>query len=279
MTTILAINPGSTSTKIALYENQDCVWKETIEHLYEEVNQYESIYDQYPMRIEAIKKALEKNNTKLEDLDAIVGRGGPAMPFKAGAYKLNEDLVELLSSNPKNNHISLLGGIIAYNMAEPLGIPSFIYDAVTVDELDDVARISGLKGIQRESAGHYLNIRAAAKKVAEQKQSSIEDMNLLIAHLGGGISIACMKKGKVVELISDDEGPFSPERTGGLPLRKVVDLCYENEKSVVLKMLRGNGGVVSYLGTTDMREVERRIENGDKEAKFIFDAMVYQVSN
>ncbi len=151
------------------------------------------------MRIEDIKKTLDKNGTQLEDLDVIVGRGGPAMPFKSGAYKLNEDLVELLSSNPKNNHISLLGGIIAYNIAKPLGIPSFIYDAVTVDELKDVARISGLKGIERESAGHYLNIRAAAKKVAERKQSSIEDMNLLIAHLGGGISTACMEKGKVVE--------------------------------------------------------------------------------
>lgn len=279
MIRVLAINPGSTSTKIALYEDETCAWKESIEHSYDEVSQYDSIYDQYAMRIETITKAMNKNGTKEKDLDAIVGRGGPAMPFKPGAYKLNEDLVELLSSNPKNNHISLLGGIIAYNMAKPLNIPSFIYDAVTIDELTDVARISGLEGIERESAGHYLNIRAAARKAAEQKQSSIKDMNILIAHLGGGITVACMEKGRVVDLISDDEGPMSPERSGGLPLRKLVDMCYENEKKHVLKKLRGDGGLVSYLGITDMREVEKRIAAGDKQAQITFEAMVYQVSN
>lgn len=279
MITVLAINPGSTSTKIALYEEKNCVWKESIEHSYEEISQYESIYEQYTMRIQTILGAMDKNGTKKESLDVIVGRGGPAMPFKPGAYKLNEDLVEILSSNPKNNHISLLGGIIAYNMAKPLGIPSFIYDAVTIDEFTDVARISGLKGIERESAGHYLNIRAAARKVAEQKQSSIKDMNMLISHLGGGISVACMEKGRIVDLISDDEGPLSPERTGGIPLRKLVDMCYKNEKKLVLRRLRGDGGIVSYLGITDIREVEKRIANGDKDAEAVFDAMVYQVSN
>lgn len=279
MRKILAINPGSTSTKIAVYADETCQWKESIEHSYEEVSSYDTIYDQYPMRIATIEKALAENGTALSDLDAVVGRGGPAMSFKSGAYKLNEDLVELFKSNPKNNHISLLGGIIAYNLAEPLGIPSFIYDAVSIDELSDVARVSGLKGIQRESAGHFLNIRAAARKAAAQKDSSIQDMNLLLAHLGGGITIACMERGRMVELISDDEGPMSPERTGGLPLRKLIDLCYSIKKDEVKKMLRGNGGVVSYLGVTDMREVENRISEGDHAARLIFDAMVYQVSN
>lgn len=279
MITILAVNPGSTSTKIALYEEENCIWKENIEHAYEEVSQYKFIYDQYAMRIKAIENTIDKHGAKLDSLDAIVGRGGPAMAFKPGAYKLNKDLVELLSSNPKNNHISLLGGIIAYNMAQPLGIPSFIYDAVTVDEFEDVARVSGLNGIERESSGHYLNIRAAARKAGEQKQSSVEDMNLILAHLGGGITIACMEKGRIVELISDDEGPMSPERSGGLPLRKVIDLCYKGEKNDVLKMIRGDGGVASYLGVTDIREVEKRILDGDKKAELIFDAMVYQVAN
>lgn len=279
MTQILAINPGSTSTKVALYEGKECLWKESIEHSYEEVSRYRTIYEQYPMRVQTITELLDKHGMRQEDLDCIVGRGGPARPFVAGAYRLNRELVDIMSDNPKNSHISLLGGIIAYNMAEPLGIPSFIYDPVTIDELEDVARVSGLKGIARESAGHFLNMRAAAYKVAEQMERPLEELNFLLAHLGGGITVAVMKQGKVVDLIGDDEGPFSPERTGGLPLRQIVNLCYENKKEEVHKMLRGSGGIVSYTGVTDLREVEERIQKGDKEAKLIFDAMAYQIAN
>ena len=182
---ILAINPGSTSTKIALYEDENLVWKESIEHSLTELAAYSDIYAQYPMRIQLITEAMAKNDTKLEDLACVVGRGGPAMPFQAGAYRLNADLVHVLADHPKNSHIALLGGILAYNLAQETGIPAFIYDAVSTDEFEDVARFSGLKSIERISAGHYLNMRAAARKVAADLGTTVYDLNLLIAHLGG----------------------------------------------------------------------------------------------
>ncbi len=277
---ILAINPGSTSTKIALYEDENLVWKESIEHSLTELAAYSDIYAQYPMRIQLITEAMAKNDTKLEDLACVVGRGGPAMPFQAGAYRLNADLVHVLADHPKNSHIALLGGILAYNLAQETGIPAFIYDAVSTDEFEDVARFSGLKSIERISAGHYLNMRAAARKVAADLGTTVYDLNLIIAHLGGGLTISIMRKGRIVDLISDDEGPFSPERTGGLPLRQVVDMCYSGmDKESVKKQLRGHGGLVSYLGVTDLRKVEYWIDQGQEYPKQVFDAMAYQIAN
>ncbi|NLM05410.1 MAG: butyrate kinase [Tissierellia bacterium] len=279
MALILAINPGSTSTKIAVYENEKCLWKDSIEHSYEEMAAYKDIYEQYPMRVKIIKEFLKKHGTSEDKLSAIVGRGGPATDFKSGAYRMNKELADLMVTNPINNHVSLLGGIIAFNMAEELGIPSFIYDPVSINEFPEIAKISGLKGIERKSAGHFLNIRAGGRKVATEIGKDFNDVTLLAAHLGGGITVAILHKGKVIDLISDDEGPMSPERTGGLPLRQVIDLAEKYDKKTLNRIIRGDGGVVSYLGITDMREVEKRIEAGDKEAKLIFDAMVYQVSN
>lgn len=277
---ILALNPGSTSTKLALYEDEDLLWKESIDHSPQELAVYPDIYAQYPMRLELIMSCLAKHAVQVNDLACVVGRGGPAMPFQSGAYRLNEDLVQVLAGHPKNRHIALLGGILAYNLAAEASLPSFIYDAVSTDELEDVARFSGLKSIERVTAGHYLNMRAAARKVADQIDRKVSDLNLIIAHLGGGLTISIMRKGRIVDLVSDDEGPFSPERTGGLPLRQLVDLCYSGlDKDSVNKQLRGQGGIFSYLGVTDLRTVEDWIEEGKTYPRQIFDAMVYQIAN
>lgn len=275
---ILAINPGSTSTKIALYDDEKLLFKRSIEHTTEETSKYATINDQYTMRYQIILKVLAEENFNVEELSCIVGRGGPAAPFESGAYLLDETLVDTLMYRSKNQHVSLLGGIISYHMAKDLDIPSYIYDAVSTDQLEDVARISGLKGIERKSAGHALNMRSAGIKTSKALGKKYEDLNLIIVHLGGGISVSIHKNGKMVDLVSDDEGPFSPERSGGVPCRALVDMCYQNERNFVHKQLRGNGGLLSYLGTSDAREVEKRIQQGDEYAKFIYEAMAYQIS-
>lgn len=275
---ILAINPGSTSTKIALYEDENLLFKRNIEHSTEETAQYAKINDQYDMRYKTILKVLAEENFNVEELSCIVGRGGPAAPFESGAYLLDEVLVDRLMNKAKNQHVSLLGGIIAYYMASKLNIPSYIYDAVSTDQFEDVARISGVKEIQRQSAGHALNMRAAGIKVSKEMGIKYEELNLIIVHLGGGISVSIHKKGRMVDLISDDEGPFSPERSGGVPCRALIDMCYENDRDYMHKFLRGRGGLLSYLGTSDAREVEKRIEGGDEYASFIYEAMAYQIA-
>lgn len=275
---ILAINPGSTSTKIAVYEDEKLLFKKSIEHSLEEVSKFKTINDQYEFRYETIMKALEEENFNVKELSCIVGRGGPAAPFEAGAYLVDDVLVDTLKYKAKNQHVSLLGGIIAYHMAKELSIPAYIYDAVSTDQFDDIARVSGIKEIERKSAGHILNMRAAGFKFAKERNKKYEELNLIIAHLGGGHSVSIHKKSRIVDLISDDEGPFSPERSGGVPCRDLVDLCYEHEREYVHKLLRGKGGLVSFLGTTDAREVERRINDGDEYAKFIYEAMAYQIA-
>lgn len=275
---ILAINPGSTSTKIALYEDENLIFKRNIEHKTEETEQYATINDQYNFRYETILKVLEEENVNLKELSCIVGRGGPAVPFESGAYLLNDDLVDRLKNKPMNNHVSLLGGIIAYHMANKLNIPSYIYDAVTTDQFEDIARVSGIKEIKRLSMGHALNMRAAGIKVSKEMDRRYEDMNLIIVHLGGGITVSIHKKGRMIDLISDDEGPFSPERSGGVPCRALVDMCYKNDRNYIHKLLKGKGGLLSYLGTSDAREVEKMIETGDEYAKFIYEAMAYQIA-
>ena len=275
---ILAINPGSTSTKIAVYHDENLLFKKNIEHSVEEISKYDTINEQYKMRYETIIKVLENEKINLNELSCIVGRGGPAAPFESGAYILDEVLVDALMHKAKNQHVSLLGGIIAYHMANKLSIPSYIYDPVSTDQFDDIARISGIKEIERISAGHALNMRAAGIKVAKEIGKNYEEMNLIITHLGGGLSVSIHKNGRMVDLISDDEGPFSPERSGGVPCRALIDMCYEHDRNYIHKLLRGNGGLISYLGTSDVREVEKRIENGNEYAKFIYDAMVYQIA-
>ena len=280
MKRILTINPGSTSTKVALYADKQVMIVETLDHPVTELQKYEHVQDQFDFRKNVILDLLKKNDISLESLDAVVGRGGLLPPVKSGAYKVNEAMVDRLKNRPVVEHASNLGALIAYEIAEKLGIPAFIYDSVAVDEMNDIARISGMPAITRASLSHALNARAMAHKYAEKIGKKYEEMNLIVAHLGGGISVTAHEKGAMTDLSSDDEGAFSPERSGRVPCNKLIDLCYSGQydKRTMKKMLRGNGGLTAYLGTVDAREVEKMIEQGNEEARLVYEAMAYQVS-
>ncbi len=277
---ILAINPGSTSTKLALYKDGKKILSETLDHSVEEIEKYERVQDQFEMRREAVLSFLKDNNFDVKQLSAVVGRGGLLPPVQSGAYEVNEVMVDRLKNNPIVEHASNLGALIAYEIAKPLNILACIYDSVAVDEMNDIARISGMPDIPRVSFSHALNSRAMAIKVAKNYGREYKDMNFVVAHLGGGISLSVHKKGKMVDIISDDEGPFSPERAGRVPCKKLIDLCYSGkfDKRTMHKKLRGKGGISAYLNTLDAREVEKMIENGNEEARLVYEAMAYQIA-
>ena len=278
---ILVINPGSTSTKIAIFNQEGKeIFKESISHSAEELSKFKSLLEQGPIRKKIILDTLKKKNIDTDSLKAIVGRGGVLKPLKAGTYEANDKLIFDLKNSPIE-HASNLGGIIAHEIAEEIDIPAYIADPVSVDEFTDIARISGLKGIERKSLLHTLNIRANAFRYAKEQGKKIEELNLIVAHLGGGISIAPIEKGKIIDVNNaNDGGPFSPERTGSLPNKALIHLCYSDEYSEkeLYKLITHQGGLVSYLGTNDVREVMKKIKQGDKYAKLIFEAMCYQIA-
>lgn len=277
---ILAINPGSTSTKIALYEDEKEIFCKTLEHPVEQIEKYENVADQFDMRKEVVLSFLKQNEYEVKELAAVVGRGGMVPKVKSGAYKVNETMVNRLKDNPVVEHASNLGALIAYEIANSIGVPAYIYDSVRVDELEDIARISGMPDIPRTSTSHALNTRAMAMKVAKKYGKKYSDMNFIVAHLGGGISVNVHRKGQMVDIMADDEGPFSPERAGKVPCNALIDLCYSGkfDKKTMKKKLRGNGGLKAYLNTVDARKVERMIESGDEKAKLVYEAMAYQVA-
>ncbi len=278
---ILVINPGSTSTAIALFEDDKLLDKETIRHSSEKLSKYIKIFDQHKFREEIILNFLKKKNININSLDAIVGRGGVLKPVKSGAYRINKLMLEDLKERPRVEHASNLGAVIAYDLAQKIGVPSFIVDSVAVDELEPVARISGMSDIERESLCHVLNLKAAARKVAQELGKSYQELNLIVVHLGGGISVSAHRKGRMIDVNNASaEGPFSPERTGGLPSVELVKLCYSQKYTLreMLKKLIGGGGLVDYLGTNNLLEVEERITKGDKKAKLLYQAMAYQIA-
>lgn len=277
---ILAINPGSTSTKIALYDNENEVFTETLEHPIDKIEKYDKTIDQFEMRKDLIISFLKENGYNIDNLSAVVGRGGMLPTVKSGAYIVNETMLDVLSNRPVMEHASNLGAPIAYEIAKIAGVKAYIYDSVRTDELKDIARISGMPDIPRTSTCHVLNTRATAIKVAKKYGKKYQDMNFVIAHLGGGISLNVHEKGRIVDIISDDEGPFSPERAGRVPCRELIDLCFSGkyDKKTMQRKLRGNGGLKAYLNTVDAREVEKMIKNGDEKAKIIYESMAYQVA-
>ena len=277
---ILAINPGSTSTKIAVYDNDKQILVKGIDHPSEEIAKYDRIQDQFAMRKQEVLKVLEENNIEINTFSAIVGRGGLLPPVKSGAYLVNDEMIDRLKNRPVLEHASNLGAIISYEIAKPLGINAYIYDSVAVDELIDVARLSGVSGMDRESLSHALNSRAMAIKYAKENDSKYSDLNLIVAHLGGGISVSVHEKGRMIDIVSDDEGSFSPERSGRIPCKKLIDRCFSGKYThkEMLKTIRGKGGIVSYLNTVDVREVEKMISEGNEQAKLVHEAMAYQVS-
>lgn len=279
---ILAINPGSTSTKIAMYENETPIFTKSLSHSSDVIKKFDKIADQYEFRKQVIIDALEEFGVDLSEIDVIVGRGGNMKPVQGGTYKINEAMVKDLRVGVMGQHASNLGGIIAKAIADELGIPSYVVDPVVVDEFEEYARISGMPEIKRKPKDHPLNQKAAARLAAKELGGAYADFNFVVAHLGGGISVGAHKKGRIVDVNNclDGDGPFSPERAGGLPVGSLVDLCFSGEytKDEIKKKITGSGGLVAYLGTNDVREVKKRIKAGDKYAKLIYETMAYQVS-
>ncbi|MDP9751254.1 butyrate kinase [Thermoanaerobacter pentosaceus] len=278
---ILVINPGSTSTKVAVFKDKEPVFTETLRHSSEELSKYKGIIDQFEFRTQAILNMLKEKGISLSEIDAIVGRGGLLKPIESGTYIVNEKMVEDLKKAERGEHASNLGGIIAYTLAKEHDIEAYIVDPV-VDELEDIARITGMPEIEKSSIFHALNQKAIARRLAADLNKKYEEVNLIIAHLGGGISIGAHKHGRVVDVNDalNGEGPFSPERAGGLPVLDLVKLCYSGKYTYqeMKKRLIGQGGIVAHLGTNDVREVYKKIEEGDKKAELVLEAMTYQTA-
>lgn len=279
---ILAINPGSTSTKIAIYENEKCLFETTLRHSTEEISKYKHIFDQYEFRKNVILDVLNEKEINLTKLSAVVGRGGLLKPIEGGTYLVSEPMLDDLKRGVLGEHASNLGGVLAFEIASKLNIPSYIVDPVVVDELEEIARISGIPEIERISIFHALNQKAVARRAAKELGRDYKDMNLIVAHLGGGISVGAHKKGRVVDVNNalDGEGPFSPERSGGLPVGDLIKLCFSGTmtQGEIKKRITGNGGLVAYLGTNNAKEVSERIASGDSEAELVYKAMAYQVA-
>jgi butyrate kinase len=279
---ILAINPGSTSTKVAVFDNEKTVFSISVAHSTGELSKFKRIIDQLDYRLKAIKTILQENNVDLKQIDGVVGRGGLLRPIPGGTYAVNPKMLKDLKQAKPGEHASNLGGIIAHYLGKVVGIPAFIVDPVVVDEMEPLARFSGHPKIERRSIFHALNQKAAARKATLDLGKLYEKLNLIVVHLGGGISIGCHMKGKVVDVNNafNGDGPFAPERSGGLPSGQLAELCFSGQYRLeeVEKMLVGQGGMVAYLGTNDMKEVENRVKSGDKYAKQVVGAMAYQVA-
>lgn len=276
---ILTINPGSTSTKIALFEDEQELFSESIVHSTEELEAFPDILDQLAYREQAVTQVLKEKGIDLKSLSAIVARGGILPPIQAGAYLINDKMIQDLK-RPGAGHASNLAAMIADKLAKPLGIPDMIYDAISSDEFREVARITGFPEFERHNVSHVLNTKAMARKYAASLGKTYEEVNVIVAHLGGGITISAHEHGKMVDAESDDDGPFGPERSGAAPLLHVVDLCYSGlyDKATMLKKIRGAGGLKAHLGTADIREIEAMVEAGDPHATLIYDAQIYQIA-
>lgn len=276
----LIINPGSTSTKLAIYKDREKLVQENIEHDVKKLAEFESIPDQIPYRMEIIRHFVRKNGYKGADLSAIMGRGGLVPGLHTGGYIVNDELFYALESDISSPHASNLGGMLAKLLADPLGIPAYIYDAVTSSELSPVAKITGIPNITRQSFCHVLNSRAMALRYAKQNGLDYKKLNLIVAHLGGGISASVHSEGKIIDSLGDDDGQFSPERAGSVPSLELIRLCYSGEytRNDMKKMVRGKGGMYAHLGTSDCRVIEQMIKNGDKHADLIFQAQAYQIA-
>jgi len=275
MERILIMNPGSTSTKIAVYEDERPVFIESISHSPDEIGHFKVITDQYEFRKNLIYRTLEKRGVPVDSLTGIVARGGLLPPIEAGAYEVNEDMVWMLRNRPVHQHASNLAAIIAFAIAEVWNIPAYIYDGVTVDEMEPIMKITGLPECERPSMAHHLNLRAVGRRYAEENGRRYKDCRLIIAHLGGGFSVSLHINGKIADVISDGEGTFTPERSGGLPLYQVIELTKSEgyDPTTFLHRLKNKSGLLAHLGVNDCRKVEQMIAAGDKKAALVYEAM------
>lgn len=279
---ILTINPGSTSTKVAIFQNEQRMYDKTIKHESKELEAFDSIIHQLDYRTKSILAFLDEVGIKLNDFHAISARGGLVRPIPSGTYEIDEYLLEDLTNQNRMQHASNLGAPIAHALASTAHIPMFIVDPVVVDEMEEVAKFTGNSQITRRSIFHALNQKAVARRYAKEIHSNYEDLRLIICHMGGGITVGAHVHGKVIDVTNglDGEGPFTPERAGALPTSPLVELCFSGKLSEqeVLKSLVGNGGLVSYLQTNDALEIEKRIYAGDSYARKVYEAMAYQIA-
>ncbi len=277
---VLVVNPGSTSTKVAVYRNTLCAHQASLGHSVRTLRRYAAVTDQATMRLRTVRRALSGFGQTIETLDAVAARGGLIAPCRSGTYRVNEAMLADLQAERYGSHASNLGAIIGAQIAEQAGVPAFIVDPVVVDELAPEARYSGLPELERRSIWHALNQKAAARQVARSLGIPYHRANLIVVHLGGGTSVAAHRRGRAIEVNNalDGDGPFAVERSGGLPAADLVRLAHTLPKHELLRKITGSGGVVAYLGTNDMVEVEQRVWAGDREARGVLDAMAWQVA-
>ena len=279
---LLIINPGSTSTKIGVYEGEKEVLEETLRHSSEEILKYDTIFDQLDFRKEVILNVLKEKGIDINELDAVVGRGGMLKPIEGGTYEVNDAMVEDLKIGVQGPHASNLGGILSNEIAKEIGKRAFIVDPVVVDEMEEVARLSGVPELPRKSKFHALNQKAVAKRYAKEHNTSYEDVNLIVVHMGGGVSVGAHRKGRVIDVNNalDGDGPFSPERAGGVPSGELLEMCFSGKysKEEVYKKLVGKGGFVAYANTNDARDLIKLSQEGDEKGSLIFDAFIYQIA-
>ena len=280
---ILVINPGSTSTKVGVFINDKAIFLKTISHPVNELSQFKTITDQFNYRKNAIISELEKGKIDIKLIKAIIGRGGIVKPIESGIYEINENLLRDLKDPVLGEHASNLGGLLAKDFTNIIpNTRAFIADPVVVDELIDEARISGHPEFKRISIFHALNHKAIARRYALTIKKEYNNLNLIVAHMGGGISVGAHKNGRVIDVNQalDGEGPFSPERSGTLPVGDIIDYCFsgKKDKQEIRKMVNGAGGFVAYLGTNNGYEVERLVQQGDEKATLILKAMAYQIA-
>ena len=278
----LIINPGSTSTKIGVFEDETLLFEETLRHSTEEISTYATIFDQKDFRKNIIIDLLKSKEFDVKSLGMVVGRGGMLKPIPGGTYACTDALVKDLEVGVSGQHASNLGGILAREIADEIGVPSFIVDPVVVDELMPIARYSGVPELPRVSIFHALNQKAVAKRYAKETGKKYEDLNLIVVHMGGGVSVGPHKNGKVIDIFNalDGDGAFSPERSGAVPVGALVKMCFSGEytQAEVYKKLVGNGGFNAYVGTNDMRDVEKMVNEGNEKAAEVRDAFILQMS-
>lgn len=277
---LLIINPGSTSTKIAVYEDEMEVFVESISHSIEELKVFPKIIDQFAFRKDTVIEALKCKGYSSKDFDAIVARGGILPPIKTGAYLVNADMIFQLKEKPVLEHASNLAALIADEVGREAGIPSYIYDGVSADEMLPILKVTGLPELKRKGQGHNLNLRAAGMRYAKEAKMPFSECKLIVAHLGGGISICVQDEGKIIDIVNDEDGPFTPERAGALPMLQLMDMFIEEncDRKSLKKRIKTQAGFVAYFNTNDSRKVEELAANGDEEARFIYHSMAINVA-
>ena len=278
---ILVINPGSTSTKVGVFENERSLWEETISHNRGELKQFDTIWSQLDFRKQALTELIHQKALNLKSLDAVLGRGGLLRSLMGGTYRVTPQMIEDARVGLQGEHASNLGCALAAYVAEQAGCPAFVVDPISVDEFEPLARYSGHPLLERKSLAHTLNIHAVSRWVAREMNIPFEKSRFVVAHLGGGISVAPVKGGRIVDVNdASSAGPFSPERTGTLPLQGFITLCFSDNytEKKMRHLVMGEGGLVAYLGTNNAMEVENRIEHGDTKAAEVYEAMAYQIS-